>query len=82
MAPFRRTMLVLRARDEPDPSREGAGVLRGLDMLPAEAVGSAQEQCLKEQSVQVLHAGLRTRGLMHRFGVGCESQQEGEVKRP
>lgn len=38
--------------------------------------------CLKEQSVQVLHAGLRTRGPVHRFGVGGESQQEGEVKRP
>lgn len=39
-------MLVLRVRDEPDPSLEGAGVLRGLDILPAGVVGSAQELCV------------------------------------
>lgn len=44
-------MLVLRVRDEPDPSREGAGVLRGLDILPAGVVGSAQELCVSKWTV-------------------------------
>lgn len=43
VAPLRRTMLVLRVRDVPDPSRGGAGVLRGLDMLPAGVVGLAND---------------------------------------
>lgn len=86
MAPLRRTKLVLRVKDEPDPSRGGAGVLRGLDMVPTGVVGTAQELwvCLHGQLVRVWHVRLRAWGTVHRFGVGCESQwcRVGEVNRP
>lgn len=63
LAPLRRARLVLRARVAAGPSRETAGVLRGLDMVDEEMKYKRDKMELFKKSpgsVAVSHVRLKT----------------------